>query len=322
MSNLTYVNIDIETKFDYIFIQELFTLSSGTEWNFNILEGSIMKHQHRKPLTTILSLLFATFFLASAAAAEQKPLLMATTTSTDNTGLLEYLAPLVKEATGIELKWVATGTGQALKLGENCDADVLMVHAPAAEKAFVEAGFGLNRREFMYNDFILIGPEGDPAGIKGQDTCGAFKAVLDNKAVFVSRGDDSGTHKMELGLWNECAKTVPDKESWYRQAGQGMLATINIAGEQNGYTLTDRGTYITYEASLGGNPPLKILVEGDQRLLNQYSVIEVNPARCPKAQQELARKFGDWLVSKEGQDAIAGFLLMNKQLFYPNAAGN
>lgn len=322
MPGLAYVNIDIKTKFDYILSQELFTLSSGTEQNFNILEDSTMKHQHRKPLSIILSLVFATFFLASAVQAEQKPLMMATTTSTDNTGLLEYLAPMVKQATGIELKWVATGTGQALKLGENCDADVLMVHAPAAEKAFVEAGFGLNRREFMYNDFILIGPEADPAGIKGKDTCDAFKAILDNKAVFVSRGDDSGTHKKELALWNECANTVPDKESWYRQAGQGMLATINIAGEQNGYTLTDRGTYITYEANLGGNPPLKILSEGDQKLMNQYSVLEVNPERCPKAQQELARKFGDWLVSKEGQDAIAGFKLEGKQLFFPNAAGN
>jgi tungstate transport system substrate-binding protein len=281
-----------------------------------------MKHLYGKPLSTILAFLFAALLCAPAIQAEQKPLMMATTTSTDNTGLLEYMAPLVKEATGIELKWVATGTGQALKLGENCDTDVLMVHAPAAEKAFVEAGFGLNRRQFMYNDFIIIGPEGDPAGIKGKDTCASFKAILDSKAVFVSRGDDSGTHKMELALWNECASVVPDKESWYRQAGQGMLATINIAGEQNGYTLTDRGTYITYEANLGGNPPLKILVEGDRKLLNQYSVIEVNPERCPKAQQELARKLGDWLVGKEGQDAIAAFKLMGKQLFFPNAAGN
>ncbi|HHO46982.1 MAG TPA: tungsten ABC transporter substrate-binding protein [Desulfobacteraceae bacterium] len=282
----------------------------------------MMKRQPRRHLQTIVSLLFALLLCASAAAAQQKPLMMATTTSTDNTGLLEYLAPLVKQATGIDLKWVATGTGQALKLGENCDADVLMVHAPAAEKAFVEAGFGLNRREFMYNDFIIIGPEGDPAAIKGKDTCTAFKAILDSKAVFVSRGDDSGTHKMELALWKQCAEAVPDKESWYRQAGQEMLATINIAGEQNGYTLTDRGTYITYEANLGGNPPLKILVEGDRKLLNQYSVIEVNPERCPKAQQELARKLGDWLVGKEGQDAVAAFELMNKQLFFPNAAKN
>ncbi|MDD3619529.1 MAG: substrate-binding domain-containing protein [Desulfobulbaceae bacterium] len=281
-----------------------------------------MKHLYGKPFPTILSLLFAVLLCASASQAEQGPLMMATTTSTDNTGLLEYMAPLVKEATGIELKWVATGTGQALKLGENCDADVLMVHAPAAEKAFVEAGFGLNRRQFMYNDFIIIGPEADPAGIKGKDTCGAFKAVLDSKAVFVSRGDDSGTHKKELALWNDCVNAVPDKEGWYRQAGQGMLATINIAGEQTGYTLTDRGTYISYEANLGGNPPLRILSEGDQKLLNQYSVIEVNPERCPKAQQELARKFGDWLVSKEGQNAIAAFKLEGKQLFFPNAEGN
>jgi len=317
---LTYVNIDMKPKLYYTLVRELFILSSALI-NRHPKEKMIMKHKHRKPLWTIFSLLFAALLLAPAAQAEQKPLMMATTTSTDNTGLLEYLAPLVKKATGIELKWVATGTGQALKLGENCDADVLMVHAPAAEKAVVEAGFGLNRREFMYNDFILIGPEADPAGIKGKDTCTAFKAILDSKAVFVSRGDDSGTHKMELTLWKDCAQAVPDKESWYRAAGQGMLATINIAGEQKGYTLADRGTYITYEANLGGNPPLKILVEGDKKLLNQYSVIEVDPQRCPKAQQEMARKLGDWLVSKEGQDAIAGFLLMEKQLFFPNAAG-
>lgn len=277
-----------------------------------------------KHLTTrckrIGALLALSFFLAGTAHAEDKQLLMATTTSTEDTGLLDYLAPLVTKATGIEVKWVATGTGKALKLGESCDADVLLVHAPAAEKKFVADGFGVNRREIMYNDFVVIGPTADPAGIKGQDVCAALKTVLDKKAVFVSRGDDSGTHKMEQSLWKDCSLQLPDKESWYLQAGQGMMPTITMAAERGGYTLTDRGTYIKYEADQQGKPPLAIVLEGDKKLLNQYSVIEVNPEKCPKAKNDLARQYGDWLASKEGQTAIGAFQLLGKQLFTPNAA--
>ena len=252
-------------------------------------------------------------------AAEDAVLMMATTTSTDNTGLLDYLAPHFRKATGIELRWTATGTGKALKLGENCDVDVLMVHAPAAEKKFVADGFGDNRREIMYNDFVIIGPAGDPAGIKGKSVKEALNAVEAQQAVFVSRGDNSGTHKMELSLWEAAGLPVPEKQNWYVQTGQGMLATITIAAERGGYTMTDRGTYIKYEDNLKGNPPLKILVEGDAALLNQYSVIAVDSKHCPKVHHDLAMKFSDWIAGPEAQQLIKDFKLLNKQLFTPNA---
>jgi tungstate transport system substrate-binding protein len=268
---------------------------------------------------------FAIFLLAalliggSGAWAEEKILMMATTTSTDDTGLLDYLAPEFQKDTGIVLRWVATGTGKALKLGENCDADVLLVHAPDAEEKFVAAGFGINRREIMYNDFVIIGPADDPAGIRGQGVSAALAAIKGKTAVFVSRGDNSGTHQKELSLWEAAGLPIPDKEAWYIQTGQGMLATINLAAERNGYTMTDRGSYIKYEANLSGNPPLKILVEMDAVLLNQYSVMAVNPARCPKAQVALAITFSDWMAGERGQGLIGGFKLLGKQLFTPNA---
>ena len=193
--------------------------------------------------------------MVGAVQAEDKVLTMATTTSTDNTGLLDELAPKFQEATGIELRWTATGTGKALKLGENCDVDVLMVHAPAAEMKFVDAGFGVERKEIMYNDFVIIGAPDDPAGIKGKSIKDALGAIEASKSVFVSRGDNSGTHKKELSLWKAAGLPVPEKESWYVQTGQGMLNTINVAAEKNGYTMTDRGTYIKYENNMGGNPP-------------------------------------------------------------------
>ena len=257
--------------------------------------------------------------LPVSSSAEEKTLMMATTTSTDNTGLLDYLAPKFKEATGIKLKWTATGTGKALKLGENCDVDILMVHAPPAEKKFVDAGFGTDRREIMYNDFVIIGPASDPAGIKGKSIKDAFAMLKDKKAVFASRGDNSGTHKKELSLWKAANLPVPDKESWYVQTGQGMLATINIAAERNGYTMTDRGTYIKYESNMKGNPPLKILVEGDAVLLNQYSVIAIDVKHCAKAKYDTARQFIKWITGSEAQQLIKDFKLLGKPLFTPNA---
>ncbi|MGD2099933.1 MAG: substrate-binding domain-containing protein [Desulfobacterales bacterium] len=257
--------------------------------------------------------------LPVSSSAEEKMLMMATTTSTDNTGLLDYLAPKFKEATGIELKWTATGTGKALKLGENCDVDILMVHAPPAEKKFVDAGFGIDRREIMYNDFVIIGPASDPAGIKGKSIKDAFAMLKDNKAVFASRGDNSGTHKKELSLWKAANLPVPEKENWYVQTGQGMLATINIAAERNGYTMTDRGTYIKYESNMKGNPPLKILVEGDAVLLNQYSVIAINVKHCAKADYDAAQKFIQWITGPQAQQLIKDFKLLGKPLFTPNA---
>jgi len=270
-------------------------------------------------LAWCMSLLLAMMFSAGNCQAADKEFMLATTTSTDDTGLLDYLGPKFKEKTGIEFKWVATGTGKALKLGENCDADALLVHAPDAELEFVKAGFGINRRQIMYNDFVIIGPAADPAAIKGKPLMAALSAIRGAKAFFISRGDNSGTHQMEISLWKKGKEPLPEKQEWYVQAGQGMLATINIAAERNGYTLTDRGTYIKYEASHNGNPPLVILVEKDEQLLNQYSVIEVNPQRCPKVKNDLTRQFSQWMAGPEGQQTIGDFLLMGKQLFTPNA---
>jgi tungstate transport system substrate-binding protein len=274
-----------------------------------------------KRIRIVLSVLFLTGLLIvpSGVLAAGETLVMATTTSTDNTGLLDYLAPHFTKATGIELRWTAVGTGKALKLGENCDVDVLLVHAPAAEKAYVEAGHGVDRREVMFNDFVIIGPDADPAGIKGKSVAEALSAVAAKEAVFASRGDNSGTHKKELSLWKAAGKAVPEKDKWYVQTGQGMLATINIAAERGGYTMTDRGTYIKYEDTQGGNPPLKILVEGDAVLKNQYSVLAINPEKCENAQYELAQKFSDWLAGAEAQKLIGDFKLLGKQLFKPNA---
>jgi tungstate transport system substrate-binding protein len=268
---------------------------------------------------TVLLLLLASLIPAGFAGAQEKVLLMATTTSTEDTGLLNVMGPEFKKASGIDLRWTATGTGKALKLGESCDVDVLMVHAPDAEKKFVADGFGINRKEIMYNDYVIIGPAADPAGVKGKSVKDALQAIQAKKATFVSRGDKSGTHMMELDLWKVSGAALPEKEAWYAQAGQGMMATITIAAEKNGYTLADRGTYIKYENNLGGNPPLKILVEGDQTLLNQYSVIAVNPAKCQKAQVELATKFSNWIAGPEGQKLIKEFKLMGKPLFTANA---
>jgi len=267
----------------------------------------------------VICLALAVCLLPAASSAAEKMLMMATTTSTDNTGLLDYLAPKFKEATGIELKWTATGTGKAFKLGENCDVDILMVHAPPAEKKFVADGFGADRREIMYNDFVIIGPAADAAGIKGKSIKDALTMVKAKQAVFVSRGDNSGTHKKELALWKAANLPFPEKESWYVQTGQGMLASINIAAERDGYTMTDRGTYIKYESNLKGKPPLKILVEGDAVLLNQYSVIAINPKHCAKANYGIAKQFTQWITGPEAQQLIKDFKLLGKPLFTPNA---
>lgn len=267
----------------------------------------------------VICLTLVVYFFPASSLAEEKMLMMATTTSTDNTGLLDYLAPKFKEATGIELKWSATGTGKALKLGENCDVDILMVHAPPAEQKFVTEGFGSDRREIMYNDFVIIGPAADAAGIKEKSIKEALQTIQAKQAVFVSRGDNSGTNKKELSLWQAADMPVPEKEDWYVQTGQGMLATINIAAERSGYTMTDRGTYIKYEDNLKGNPPLKILVEGDAVLLNQYSVIAIDQKHCSQAKYETAKELIEWITGPEAQQLIKEFKLLGKPLFTPNA---
>jgi tungstate transport system substrate-binding protein len=257
----------------------------------------------------------------ASASAGDMILKMATTTSTDNTGLLDYLAPFLRRDTGIELLWIAVGSGKALKLGENCDVDVLLVHAPRAEKEFIEKNYGIGRKRIMYNDFVLIGPEDDPAGIKGTSVSTTLAAIASKRASFVSRGDNSGTHEKEITLWKDAGLPVPDRQRWYIQTGQGMLSTIMIAGEREAYTLTDRGTFIRYEWNWDGNPPLAILVEAERCLHNQYSIIIVNPARCRNFKYELAKTLSDWMTSPRAQKLIGAFTLMGKQLFIPNAIG-
>jgi tungstate transport system substrate-binding protein len=272
----------------------------------------------KKIFTGFIAIIFMMIFGISAQAGNNE-LMMATTTSTDNTGLLEYLIPHFEKKTGISLKWTATGTGKALKLGQNCDVDVLLVHAPPAEKKYIANGYGKDRREVMYNDFVIIGPKNDPAEIKGQSISGALNVVKNKKAVFVSRGDDSGTNKKEKLLWKNAGISQPDKEKWYVQTGQGMLATINVAAERNGYTMTDRGTYIKYQSQKNGNAPLIVLVEGNSILLNQYSVLTLNPKNCPNAKYDLALKFSNWMASQKAQNLIQDFRLLGKKLFIPNA---
>lgn len=253
---------------------------------------------------------------ASLGAAELR---MATTTSTDNTGLLDVLAPAYKKDTGVDLKWVAVGTGNALKLGENCDVDVVFVHAPKVELEYVEKGFGIDRTPVMYNDFVIIGNPSFKQKFTGMSVAEAFKLIEKDQVKFVSRGDKSGTHSKEREVWKEALGKIPEKESWYIEAGQGMLATINIAEEQKGLTLTDRGTFIKYESNHKGKPPMVIVLEGDNTLKNFYSIMAVNPKRCEKADYKGAKQFIDWIVSEKTQAEIANFKLLDKQLFTPDA---
>ena len=268
------------------------------------------------------SVLFVCLFVAvvgAGAASAAEVLRMATTTSTDNTGLLDYLAELLLEQKDIELQWVAVGTGKALEYGRNGDVDVLLVHAPEVEKQFVADGWGVNRRQVMFNDFIIVGPDSDPAGVKEMAAAPALKKMSEKGAPFASRADKSGTHVMELDLWKAAGVPEPDKEKWYIQTGQGMLETLLIAAEQKGYCLTDRGTFIKYEDSQKDQAGLVIVVEGDNSLKNQYSVIAVNPAKWENLRYDLAVNFIDWMVSPATQKAVADFTLLGKQLFFPNA---
>ncbi|MBU1724633.1 MAG: substrate-binding domain-containing protein [Gammaproteobacteria bacterium] len=269
----------------------------------------------KKMLSTLL---LATSFLFGAAQADDKPanmtLKMATTTSTENSGLLADLLPKFEKKSGYSVQVIAVGTGKALKMGEDGDVDVVLVHAPAAEKEFVEKGFGDQRYPVMYNDFILLGPDADPAGARDTKTTPESLAkIAEKQAIFVSRGDDSGTHKKELKLW-ETAGVKPQGD-WYREAGQGMGKVIQMAGELEGYTLADRGTWL---ASMGKSP-LKIVHEGDKDLLNPYGVIAVSQKRYPDINHTGAQAFIDWLVSAEGQQAIGDFKINDTALFTPNA---
>jgi tungstate transport system substrate-binding protein len=263
-----------------------------------------------------LILTTVTVLLTTFAAAGDKSIVVASTTSTEDSGLFQYLLPIFKKKTGIDVKVVAQGTGQALDTGRRGDADVVFVHAKPAEEKFLSEGFGVKRYPVMYNDFVLIGPRNDPAGIKGEDIVTALKTIRAKAAPFVSRGDRSGTHLAEIGLWKDAGIAInADKGRWYKEIGQGMGDALNMASASNAYVLSDRGTWLAFK----NRGDLDILVEGDKRLFNQYGVMLVNPARHPHVKAELGQEFINWLISTEGQNAIAGYEIGGQQLFYPDA---
>ncbi len=253
----------------------------------------------------------------NAAAASAESIIVQSTTSTQNAGFYEHVVPLFERKSGIKVKVVAVGTGQALQNARNCDGDLLIVHSTEDEMAFVAAGFGLARHNLMYNDFILLGPKSDPAGIRGGSDIGvALSTIAAKSAKFASRGDNSGTHKAERRLW-ALAHTTPDSRSnsWYLETGRGMGATLNFAVQSDSYTLSDRATWLAF----GNKMTHEILLEGDSRLFNQYGVVTMNPARCPTVESAAADKFVDWLLSAEGQASIGTLTRDSQPLFFPNA---
>lgn len=262
-------------------------------------------------LIAVISCLIATMVIA------QDSILVQSTTSTANSGLYDYLLPEFTKEHNTQVHVVAVGTGQAIKNASNCDADVLLVHDKNAEQKFIVNGFGLKRHDLMYNDFVLIGPAHDPADVLSSTTAvQALKKIAASQSVFTSRGDNSGTHKKELGIWAQVAlDTKPYSGKWYRETGSGMGATLNTSIAMNAYTLTDRATWISFK----NRQKHKILFEGDPVLFNQYGVILVSQEKCPGVNSVAGQKFIDWLTGKQGQQLIADYKLRDQQLFYPNA---
>jgi tungstate transport system substrate-binding protein len=272
---------------------------------------------HRKRLWIALLALLSLTCFPFAARAASKTLILATTTSTQDSGLLDLLIPVFEKESGYFVKTIAVGSGQAMTMGEKGEADVLLVHSPDAEKKFMEKQAGVNRRLVMHNDFVIVGPAADPARIKGsKSSAEAFKKIAAANALFLSRGDKSGTHAKEQGLWKNASVTA-EGQKWYQQTGLGMGQTLNVAAEKKGYTLTDRATYLALKKSLG----LEILVEGDSKLLNIYHVIEVNPAKWPKVNSAAAKAFADFMVAKKTQEQIGtfGVAKFGAPLFFPDA---
>ncbi|MBK7661849.1 MAG: extracellular solute-binding protein [Betaproteobacteria bacterium] len=256
----------------------------------------------------------STILAAKDASAQATFITVASTTSTEQSGLFKQLLPDFRKATGIEARVVALGTGQALDMGRRGDADVVFVHDKVAEEKFVADGFGVKRLEVMYNDFIVVGPKADPAGAKGKDILAGLKKIEASKSPFVSRADKSGTHAAELRYWKAAGIEKP-QGAWYRETGSGMGPTLNTASAMNAYALTDRGTWLSFK----NRGELVIVVEGDQRLFNQYGVMLVNPAKHAHVKKEAGQKFVDWVVSPAGQAAIAAYKIDGEQLFFPNA---
>ena len=275
-----------------------------------------------RKLITGFTLFFATLTMLVCtlpAAAAPKTVILATTTSTQDSGLLDVLVPLFEKESGFLVKTISVGSGQAMKMGEKGEADVLLVHSPDAEKKFMADGFGVSRRLVMHNDFIIVGPAGDSAKIKGASAADAMKRIAQSKALFVSRGDNSGTHAKEKGLWKGAAIN-PEGQKWYQQTGLGMGQTLNVAAEKKGYTITDRATYLSLKKGLG----LEILVEGDSKLLNIYHVIELNSAKWPKVNTKGGKAFADFMIAKKTQDDIGRFGVdkFGAPLFFPDAGKN
>jgi tungstate transport system substrate-binding protein len=278
-------------------------------------QGQMVGAMKRNGLTGAVTFLLAclTFFASGNSAA--RDLMLATTTSTDNSGLLRYLLPMFEAEYGTHVRVISVGTGKAIRLGENGDVDVILVHSRPDEDRFVAEGYGVNRRDVMYNDFVIVGPPDDPAGIRGMhDVVQAFDAIARTTAIFVSRGDDSGTHKMEMRYWAQLA-TSPQQIPGYRAAGRGMGEVLLMASELQGYTLTDRATYLAMQDKID----LQLLVDGDQRMFNPYGVIAVNPARYPDINFEGATDFIEWITSPAGQQSIGEFRIGGKQVFFPDA---
>jgi tungstate transport system substrate-binding protein len=263
----------------------------------------------------IRALLFAAA-LCGQVQAQDKFITVASTTSTEQSGLFKHLLPIFEKKTGIQVRVVAVGTGQALDIGRRGDADVVLVHAKPLEEKFMAEGQGVKRYDVMYNDFVLIGPKGDPAHVSGtKDVAAAFRKIKEAQAPFVSRGDRSGTHFAELEIWKLAGIDIAaEKGPWYRDTGQGMGPALNTAAAMNAYILSDRGTWLSFK----NRGELTIVVQGDRRLFNQYGVMLVNPQKHPNVKAKLGQAFVDWLISPEGQDAIASYRINGEQLFFPN----
>lgn len=263
---------------------------------------------------TIASLLC---FYSSGYANEENTIIVQSTTSTQNSGLYDYILPKFKELSGIQVNVVAVGTGQALKNAQNGDGDVVLVHAKESEETFIAQGYGVERFDLMYNDFVIVGPESDPANIRGsKNIIDSLRKIVDTKSTFASRGDDSGTHKKELSLWKKLYVNTDDHlKDWYRETGAGMGATLNTATGMKAYVLTDRATWISF----ANKQDYTIHVQGDELLFNQYGVMMINPERHPHVKVQAAQTFIDWLLSLEGQDVIRSYRLDGQQLFFPNA---
>src|SRR6056297_3324596 len=269
-----------------------------------------------RPLAIVLTALA----LTGPAAAQEPSIIVQSTTSTAKSGLYDHLLPLFEAESGIKVNVVAVGTGQAIRNARNCDGDVLLVHAKPSEENFVAAGFGTERTDLMYNDFVIVGPAEDPAGVGGMtDAQDALTKIAGGAALFASRGDDSGTHKKEMALWSDSGvDPTAASGDWYRETGSGMGATLNAGIGMGAYVMTDRATWISF----ANKQDYAVAVEGDEDMFNQYGIIPVNPEKCPSVNADAAQTFADWLVSDEGQDAIANYKVADQQLFFPNAPEN